>query len=65
MLDLNKVKERIEALKKLPGIASKPISKVLEEHGFSRRDFLKWSGALAVTLGLPPVLCENYNNRED
>ena len=62
MLDLEKVKQRIETLRKLPGIAPKPISEVLEENGFSRRDFLKWSGALAVTLGLPasfaPVVAE-------
>jgi len=62
MLDINKVKERIEALKKLPGIGSKSVREVLEEHGFTRRDFLKWSGALAVTFGLPasfaPVVAE-------
>ena len=62
MLDMQKVKERIEKLRKLPGIAPKPISKILEENGFSRRDFLKWAGTLAVTLGLPasfaPVVAE-------
>ncbi len=62
MLDLEKVKQRIEKLRKLPGIAPKSISEVLEENGFTRRDFLKWSGALAVTLGLPasfaPVVAE-------
>ncbi len=62
MLDINKVKTRIEALRKLPKVGSNSIKEVLEEHGFSRRDFLKWSGALAVTLGLPasfaPVVAE-------
>ena len=62
MLDIKKVKERINSLKKLPGIAPKPISEILEENGFSRRDFLKWSSALALTLGLPasfaPVVAE-------
>ncbi len=53
MLDINKVKQRIESLKKLPAIGSKSVKEVLEENGFSRRDFLKWSGALAVSLGLP------------
>ena len=62
MLDINKVKERLEALRKLPGIGSKSIPELLEEHGFTRRDFLKWSGAMAVALGLPasfaPVVAE-------
>ncbi len=49
----NKVKERLESLEKLPGIAEKPISKVLEEKGFSRRDFLKWAGAVTAMLALP------------
>ena len=53
MLDINKVKQRIESLKKLPAVGSKSIKEVLEENGFTRRDFLKWSGALAVSLGLP------------
>ena len=62
MLDVQKVKQRIAELRKLPGIAPKSIAEVLEENGFTRRDFLKWSGALAVTLGLPasfaPVVAE-------
>lgn len=29
------------------------IASMLEKHGFSRRDFLKWSGAMTVMLGLP------------
>ncbi len=62
MLDVKRIKQRIEELKKLPGIASKPLSKVLEENGFTRRDFLKWSGTMAVALGLPasfaPVIAE-------
>ena len=62
MLDLEKVKERVAKLKKLPGVGAKSISEVLEENGFSRRDFLKWAGTLAVTLGLPasfaPVVAE-------
>jgi len=62
MLDIKKVKKRIETLRKLPGIAPKSISEILEENGFSRRDFLKWSSTLALTLGLPasfaPVVAE-------
>ena len=62
MFDIEKVKERIEKLKKLPGVGSKSVKDVLEENGFTRRDFLKWSGTLAVSLGLPmsfaPVVAE-------
>jgi len=61
-MDLAKIKKRIEELRKLPGVGGKSISEVLSENGISRRDFLKWSGALAVTLGLPasfaPVVAE-------
>jgi quinone-reactive Ni/Fe-hydrogenase small subunit len=49
----NRVKERLETLKKLPGVAEKSISEVMEEKGFSRRDFLKWAGAMTAMLALP------------
>jgi quinone-reactive Ni/Fe-hydrogenase small subunit len=59
---IQKIKERINSLKKLPGISSKSISDVLEESGFTRRDFLKWSGSMAAMLGLSssfaPVIAE-------
>ena len=49
----NRIKERLDSLKKLPGIAEKSISDVMEEKGFSRRDFLKWAGAMTAMLSLP------------
>jgi quinone-reactive Ni/Fe-hydrogenase small subunit len=49
---IQKIKERLDSLKKLPGIGTKSISDVLEENGFTRRDFLKWSGSMAAMLGL-------------
>ncbi|GAB6074628.1 hydrogenase small subunit [Nautilia lithotrophica] len=59
---LQKVKERIEALKKLPGMGEKSVSKMLEDSGFTRRDFLKWSAAMAAMLSLPtsftPLIAE-------
>ncbi len=59
---LQKVKERIESLRKLPGIGKKDFSKLLEENGFTRRDFLKWSAAMAAMLSLPtsftPLIAE-------
>ena len=59
---IQKVKERLQALKKLPGMGEKNVSQMLEESGFSRRDFLKWSAAMAAMLGLPtsftPLIAE-------
>jgi len=47
-------KERIEQLKKLPKMdENNSIDKVIEENGFSRRDFMKWAGAMTAMLSLP------------
>ena len=58
----SKIKNRIEELKKLPGVGEKSLANVLEENGFSRRDFLKWSAAMAAMLSLPtsftPLIAE-------
>ena len=57
-----KINQRLSSLRKLPGIGEKSVAQVLEEHGFTRRDFLKWSAAMAVMLGLPtkfsPLIAE-------
>ena len=53
MIKFTKAQKRIEELRKLPGIGSKSIAEVLEENGFSRRDFLKWAGAVTAMLALP------------
>ena len=46
----------------MPGIGEKSLANVLEENGFSRRDFLKWSAAMAAMLSLPtsftPLIAE-------
>ncbi|EDM24030.1 hydrogenase small subunit [Caminibacter mediatlanticus] len=59
---MQKMKERINELRKLPGVGSKTIKDVLEENGISRRDFLKWSASMAAMLGLSssfvPVVAE-------
>jgi len=59
---MNQMRKRIEAFKKLPKVGEKSISEMLEDKGISRRDFLKWSAAMAATLGLPasfaPVVAE-------
>jgi len=58
----SKIKKRVEELKKLPGVGEKSLANVLEENGFSRRDFLKWSAAMAAMLSLPtsftPLIAE-------
>ena len=46
--------ERLEKLEKLPRIDdSKSISKVLDDKGVSRRDFMKWATAITAMLALP------------
>ncbi|MEO1927459.1 MAG: hydrogenase small subunit [Nautiliaceae bacterium] len=61
-ISLEKVKERLESLKKLPAIGGRNVSQILEEKGFTRRDFLKWSAAMAAMLSLPssftPLIAE-------
>jgi len=46
--------DRIEQLKKLPKIKEdSSIEQVIEENGFSRRDFMKWAGMMTALLSLP------------
>jgi quinone-reactive Ni/Fe-hydrogenase small subunit len=52
-LDIRKVKERIAELRKLEGVGNSSISDILKKEGFTRRDFLKWAGAMTILLGLP------------
>lgn len=45
---------RLDSLEKLPKLKqNKSISKHLDEHGISRRDFMKWAGAITAMLTLP------------
>ncbi len=45
--------KRLEELKKLPRIdESKSIPSIMDEEGISRRDFMKWAGAMTAFLGL-------------
>ncbi len=48
-----KLLKRIEFLKSLPAKNDEDFNALLEKNGFSRRDFLKYSGAMALLLGLP------------
>ena len=56
--------ERLSKLSKLPKMRDdgKSISKLLEENGISRRDFMKWAGAMTAMLSLPasftPLMAE-------
>ena len=46
--------DRIEQLKRLPKIEGREsLEKVMEESEFSRRDFMKWAGAITAMLSLP------------
>ncbi|MDA3042659.1 MULTISPECIES: hydrogenase small subunit [unclassified Campylobacter] len=56
MIDLAKVADRLEQVAKLPKIKEgDSITKRLAERGFSRRDFMKWAGAMTAAIGLPSV----------
>ncbi len=47
-------KERIDQLSKLPKMKEDAsIEQVIEANGFSRRDFMKWAGAVTAMLSLP------------
>ena len=47
-------KNRIKELEKLPRIKEEAsIEEVLNEKGFTRRDFMKWAGAITAMLALP------------
>lgn len=46
-------KKRLEELRNLPPRRSISLQQTLEEHGITRRDFMKWSAATAAMLALP------------
>ncbi|HIQ27194.1 MAG TPA: twin-arginine translocation signal domain-containing protein [Sulfurovum sp.] len=55
--------ERIKKLQKLPRLKEDTsIEEVIKEHGFSRRDFMKWASAATAMLALPanftPLMAE-------
>ena len=55
--------DRIEQLKKLPAMdENNSIEKVMEEKGFSRRDFMTWAAGVTAMLSLPgtftPLMAE-------
>jgi quinone-reactive Ni/Fe-hydrogenase small subunit len=52
-LNIESIKERIAELRKLEGVGSSSIPAILKSEGFTRRDFLKWAGAMTILLGLP------------
>ncbi|MDA3966855.1 MULTISPECIES: hydrogenase small subunit [Helicobacter] len=50
----SKAEARLNQLKKLPALKKdRSITKALKEHGISRRDFMKWAGAMTAMLSLP------------
>lgn len=54
MVDLAQISARLDAVERLPRIkADESIQERLKIKGFSRRDFMKWSGAMTAMLGLP------------
>nr|WP_314883733.1 hydrogenase small subunit [uncultured Campylobacter sp.] len=54
MVDLAQISARLDAVERLPRIKTdESIQERLKSKGFSRRDFMKWSGAMTAMLGLP------------
>ncbi len=50
----NEFENRIKSLEKLPALKENTSAeKMLIEKGFSRRDFMKWAGAITAMLALP------------
>ncbi|MRJ02494.1 MAG: hydrogenase small subunit [Epsilonproteobacteria bacterium] len=50
---LNRCRQRLETLKKMPSFTKIDIREVLEDEGISRRDFMKWASAMTAMLMLP------------
>lgn len=51
---LKQIEDRILSLSKLPKLKENSgIMSVLEEHGFTRRDFMKWASGMAAFMALP------------
>jgi quinone-reactive Ni/Fe-hydrogenase small subunit len=51
---LNKLSSRLDELAQLPKLDDKKsVASLIEEKGFSRRDFMKWAGAMTAMLMLP------------
>lgn len=48
-----KVIARLDSLEKLPSLKDGSIKDALIQKGFSRRDFMKWAGAMTAAIGLP------------
>ena len=52
--NLSTIQNRLAELAKLPKMKeNSSIMEVLSEHGFTRRDFMKWAGAMTALMALP------------
>lgn len=47
---LVRINERLNVLAALPTLKNGSIGEALKESGFSRRDFMKWAGAMTANL---------------
>ena len=53
---LSKISSHLDEIEKMPKMKEGNIAQALENQGFSRRDFMKWAGAMTAFLGLPSAL---------
>ena len=61
MVDLAQISARLDAVERLPRIkAEESIQERLKSKGFSRRDFMKWSGASCGACGSPASDLASY-----
>ncbi|TQR34484.1 Ni/Fe hydrogenase [Campylobacter sp. MIT 99-7217] len=53
-MDFKQIETRLNELERMPALnPQNSIPKALEKAGFSRRDFMKWAGAMTAFLALP------------
>ena len=50
---LVRINERLNVLAALPTLKNGSIGEALKKSGFSRRDFMKWAGAMTAFMALP------------
>ena len=50
---LVRINERLNVLAALPALKNGSIGEALKKSGFSRRDFMKWAGAMTAFMALP------------
>ena len=57
-----KIDRRLSELSALPKMKSdSSIAQLLKEKGFTRRDFMKWAGAMTAFMALPSCVLKSFD----